>query len=140
MTADKRAETAAYLRKNVLDTPTKGLYPASDFVATLPTLTNDDRVAYIFNDASRDWVLVPRFDGSTDSLRFYELGSNSTTNTSYSGYLLVATIGGDGVYFVDWDTDTVRSISGSSSASLEGTFSSSPVLNSVAGTDYNTGG
>lgn len=128
MTANKRAASAAYLRKNILDTPTEGLYPATDFIRTNPELTNEDTPAYIFGDSNRTWVLVARYSGGTDTIRFYGLGSNSTSNPTYTGYMRAATLGGDGIYFVDWDTDDVMGIGGSGSAGFEGHFNISPAI------------
>lgn len=110
MTADKRNSEFAYLRKNAFDSRSKGFYPSVDFTRELPDviLDTDDIVDILGSEESASGgtsydikVIVER--GS--DLRFYNLGSNSTSNTGLTGVdYECGTFGNDGVHIcVDGD-------------------------------------
>lgn len=125
MTADKRAESAAYLRKNVLSTATEGLYPARDFVEDSPLIPNTNNPVYIFDDGSRTW-LINRY--TSDRYDFWQIGDSSTTNPTHQGWITAAAVGGAGLYFVDSDFDEVYRVTGTSAPTLVGEFDLQPYV------------
>jgi len=123
MTIDKRNKDFAYLRRNLLRSKVKGLYPSRDFYRTDPD-------ALLVGDVIED--ILGSDEGSYDikvivargaDLRFFNLGGDSESNTAITGVdYECGTFGDDGVY-ICVDDDTVRKINhvNSNSASV-GTF------------------
>lgn len=129
MTLDKRAAQFAYLRKQCFRANTKGLYPAADFAAENPsqaTITASKDIEDILGaeatgGISFDIKVIVR-DG--DDLRFYNLGSNSESNTALTNIdYECGVMGNDGVR-ICLDDDTTRRVNhqNSNAPSSDGTF------------------
>lgn len=140
MTIDKRSQEFAYLRKKCFDAKTKGLYPAIDFAAESPnqeTIGTKDIVDVIGSEeragiGNYDIKVIVQ-DGST--LRFYNRGSNSESNTALSNIdYECGAMGNDGVH-ICVDDDTVRRVNeqNSNAPASDGTFTGA--LPEIAGFD-----
>jgi|TARA_R110000851_G_scaffold29_6_gene123 hypothetical protein len=124
MGLDKRNPALAYLRKNAFRAGTPGLYPARDFYQERPdTLTaSQDIVDILGNEELTFDIKVIVNDGA--DVRFYNLGSNTESNTAEAGVdYECGTDGNDGVYAC-FDNDTVKRVNyQNSNISAIGTFS-----------------
>lgn len=119
MTSDKRAENFAYLRRNVLDTNTPGLYPAVDFEKSLPdvaAINSSYLVQDIVGSNKADYDVKVIVDAGASSTKFYNLGSNTEANTAVAQEFQSAVLGTDGVYAM-FNDSFVRKIDHSSSNS-----------------------
>lgn len=82
MTIDKRNADFAYLRKNAFSAGTKGLYPARDFHQENPDeLTASMNLEDIIGSEEESYDIKVIVDDN-GTLRFYNLGSNSESNTA----------------------------------------------------------
>lgn len=119
MTADKRAEGFAYLKENVLDNNSRGLYPAQDFIQENPDIAGID-ASYVVKDivgsdrASFDIKVFA--DAGSNLTKIYNLGNAVTSNTDVASEFSTTTFGSDGVY-AEFDDYLVRKIDHSSSSS-----------------------
>lgn len=110
MTENKRADGFAYLRRNILNTESFGLYPQADFVRVEPDgLAATDTILDIIGWKNEQKIIV---EGES-AFTFYQVGSNSKSNDDYSGSDIVATALGNKetnpLYFVDDVDDKVYS-------------------------------
>lgn len=104
MTADKRNADFAYLRKQVFESRTKGLYPAVNFIRENPDdLLTTDNIADVLGSKEptgeggnyKIKVIIER-DGD---ILFRNLGSNSSSNTTLSDVNYECGVfGNDGVH------------------------------------------
>ena len=119
MTENKRADSFAYLRRNILSTSSFGLYPARDFLEVTPTLSYDDDIIDILGTNDEQKIIVERSGGYD----FYEVGRSGTQNTSYGGSDIIATALGNQeanpLFFVDEVDDKVFSVNFSNSSTPE---------------------
>lgn len=112
MTADKRAEEFCYLRKNIFDAKTKGLYPAKSFEREGPTWDDADATErdYYIEDilgTERDGYDVKIIVRSGSDLKFFELGSSLEKNTEKTGVDYECGVFGDDGVHVVLDDDRV---------------------------------
>lgn len=120
MTENKRADGFAYLRRNVLNSGTPGLYPAKDFVLTNPTLSSDTHEIIDILGSTESagggnfFQIKVIVEESSSSTGFYNLGS-SFTSTYYSGTVRSAVFGSDGIYFAAVGNRQVRRVNYASS-------------------------
>jgi hypothetical protein len=126
MTLDKRAAEFAYLRKKCFDAHTKGLFPTVDFEPRNPSqaelTTTKDIYDIVGSEESTFDIKVMIEDGS--DLRFYNLGSDSESNTYLANVDYECGImGNDGVH-ICLDDDTVRRVNhqNSNAPTSDGTF------------------
>lgn len=102
MALDKRNADFAYLRKKCFPAGTKGLFPAVDFAARNPsqaTLASKSLMDILGSDEDSFDIKAIVEDGS--NLRFYDLGSNSESNTSLSSVSYeCGAMGNDGIHIV----------------------------------------
>lgn len=131
MIGDKRNRDFAYLRKGIFNSQTPGLYPSRDFVRTLPQdeLLATDHVVDILGDANTGLKVI--VEGTGSIYRFYDLGSDVTSNDDFDGNILALAYGdgvlGGGVYLVDDTTEKVYEIYTLNTNIVEiGTFASNP--------------
>lgn len=110
MTSDRRNVDFAYLRKNVFDSKTKGLYPSADFTQEYPMNidSSDDIEDILGSEESAGGGLSYDIKVITDdgtNLHFYNLGSDVESNTSLSSVNYeCGAFGNDGVHIcVDGD-------------------------------------
>jgi len=124
MALDKRAAEFAYLRKKCFDANTKGLFPTVDFETRNPDqteLASKDIYDIIGSEESTFDIKVIVDDSGT--LRFYNLGSNSESNTALAATDFECGImGEDGVYICADDDDVYKVQHVNSNTSSEGTF------------------
>ncbi len=123
MTADKRNENFAYLRKNAFASKSPGLYPSKDFELEGPTnLADSDNIMDIVGseDASFDIKVIVEAGNDT---KFYNLGSNVTSNTTLTNVEPeCAVFGDDGVKMCGDDDDLYHVHHTNSNTSTDGTF------------------
>lgn len=127
MTLDKRAAQFAYLRKACFRSGTKGLYPSVDFglkspsQATIGSKSIMDIVGSEKGSGISFKIKVIVDDAGT--CRFYNLGSNSESNTALAATDYVCGVMGDDGVYACFDDDTCRSINyQNSNLTSRGTF------------------
>ena len=110
MTANKRADSFAYLRRNVLSTDQVGLYPAVDFWQRNPTLASAAySIVDILGSTQDSFDIKVIVDTGAGATKFFNLGSSSESNTEEANEVECAAFGSDGVYAV-FDDNIVRQI------------------------------
>lgn len=116
MNKDKRNANFAYLRKNVLNESTPGLYPSKDYYLEEPhTGVNSawDLLDVIGSDKADpnlggNFDIKAIYDAGSD-VRFFNLGSSSESNTALTGKSVLATaFGVDGIYVLCNDKKVYR--------------------------------
>lgn len=132
MTADKRNTDFAYLRKNILNNESKGLYPSKDFVLAEPlSLPNTTQILHILGNQTLPLKIITKTEAG--KYGFYKVGSSSTSNTDFTGRILAAAYGTSSegmVYFVDETSKKTYSVNyQNSNLSETGTFASKPIVN-----------
>lgn len=136
MIGDKRNEDFAYLRKQIFNSQTPGLYPAQDLVRQYPqsVLASNDQLVDIAGDVNTFLKVIVA--GPSNVYRFYPLGSDVICNNSFTGSIRAVaagfnqTMNQDGLFFVDETTDKVYSVNyQNANCSEVGTFPSSPSVN-----------
>lgn len=117
MTADRRADNFAYLRKNALVAITPGLYPSKDFEITAPTNIEGD-VRNIIGSKLEDYdIKIITSEGSTT--RFYNLDAEGESNTAITTSPYAASsFGLDGVYMATANGKVYR-VDHSSAATIQ---------------------
>lgn len=125
MTADKRHPDFAYLRQNVFPSREDGLYPSFDFYQENPsTLGASDTIVDIIGtdeDGFETKVIV----NSGSDTKFYDLGSNSTGNSTAVGLSYdCGCFGNDGVHIALSDNNIYRVNHVNTNLSLLGTVAS----------------
>ena len=123
MNIDKRNEEFAYLRKNVFNAETPGLYPSRDFYIENPdNLATDENIVDILGseDGTFDIKVISEQGGNVN---FHNLGSNSVSNTQQTGVdYECGTFTDDGVK-ICLDDDNLYTVNHqNSNVSLEGAF------------------
>lgn len=125
MTIDKRLANFAYLRKKCFDAKTKGLFPTVDFAQRNPDqdeLTTSKDIYDIIGSEEDSFDIKVIVDDS-GTMRFYNLGSNSESNTALSATdFECGVMGDDGVYICADDDDVYKVEHVNSNTSSEGTF------------------
>lgn len=85
MTIDKRNVDFAYLRKNLFPARCKGMYPARKFYQEQPdNLATTDDIVDVLGSEELTFDIKVIVESGAD-LKFYNLGSNSTSNTTLTG-------------------------------------------------------
>jgi hypothetical protein len=105
MTIDKRDPAFAYLRKNAFKSYAKGLYPSIDFEIERPEedeAYTTTRIVDVLGSDAGNFDIKVIFERSSETLNFYNLGSNSSSNSALvdSGGYMCGTFGNDGVKIV----------------------------------------
>lgn len=106
MTADKRNTDFAYLIKNAFESETDGLYPGKDFERVAPgQLAAVETIIDVLGSSQAPFDIKVITETSGGDTRFFNLGRESTSNTTLTGITVDATaFGSDGVYiFCDND-------------------------------------
>lgn len=132
MLGDKRNPDFAYLRKGIFNSQTPGLYPSKDFVLELPkTLNSSYQLVDILGRSLENFKVIVLVSGG--NYKFYEIGSESTSNNDFAGNIIATAYGEgvtNGVYFVDDNVSKVYSINYSNVNIQEvATFPSGPSVN-----------
>jgi hypothetical protein len=123
MGLDKRDPAFAYLRKNCFRAGTPGLYPAQDFYRENPDgLASGDRILDVIGSEDGTFDIKVIVESGSD-VKFYNLGSGSTSNTTQTGVdFECGTFSDDGIK-VCLDDDHLYTVNHTNSnVSDEGTF------------------
>lgn len=123
MTADKRDQAFAYLRKNLFPSRSGGLYPSVDFVQERPdNLTSSENILDVLGSEDGTFDIKVIVESGTD-VKFYNLGSNTTSNTTLTAKdYECGAFGNDGVYAVMDDDHVYKVQHVNSNTSDAGTF------------------
>lgn len=128
MTVDKRDENFAYLRKNIAEVKTPGMYPAKDFMIAEPmSLIPSYETIDILGKITEPLKIIIKV--STGNYKFYELYDPTESNTAFAGNIIATAYGYgyNGVYFVDKTSKKVYSVNYvNTNISEVGTFPSTP--------------
>ena len=123
MTADKRDENFAYLRKNVFASKSPGLYPSKDFEIERPDdLTVTENLMDIIGSEDGTFDIKVIIESGAD-LRFSNLGSNLESNATLVGVDFECGIFGDDGVHIACDDDNVYKINHiNSNSTSQGAF------------------
>jgi len=146
MNIDKRNRNFAYLRKNVLNESTPGLYPSIDYYLTEPSGSPIDSTWTLIDvigsdkrdpDQGADFDIKLIYEDNDNDTRFFNLGSNAESNTELTNIAVKATAFGiDGVYVFTSDAGKVYRVNHTSSSTpLIGTLDGNSLSVEIGGFD-----
>lgn len=135
MGADKRDADFAFLRKNVLKSPTKGIYPSTDFQQVNPAISSGSIVNIVGSDVSPFAIKVLVQTTGPNTVTPWQVGASGSSNTGISGTHMASAFGSDGVYFFVSDGKVYRANHTDSSSPQVGDLGSTSNLPEIGGFD-----